>query len=75
LEEFRLLELPILIGVSRKSMIHELLRTTPEQALNGTTVLNTIALMKGANILRIHDVKACVETVKIIQTLQDQQLC
>ena len=66
LEVFHQLELPILVGISRKSMIYKLLGTTPEHALNGTTVLNTIALMKGAEILRVHDVKEAVETRKIV---------
>ena len=65
LGEFRLLECPILVGVSRKSMVYRLLDTTPEDSLNGTTVLNTIALMNGASILRVHDVKEAVEAVKI----------
>ena len=60
LEEFQLFSLPLLVGVSRKSMIYQLLDTTPEEALNGTTTLHTIALMKGANILRVHDVKGAV---------------
>jgi dihydropteroate synthase len=66
LEEFKLFELPILVGISRKSMIYKLLETTPEEALNGTTALNAIAIQKGAHILRVHDVKEAVETVKII---------
>ena len=66
LEALQIFELPILVGVSRKSMIYKLLGTTAQEALNGTTVLNTICLMKGcANILRVHDVKECVEAVKI----------
>ncbi|MCP4356250.1 MAG: dihydropteroate synthase [Proteobacteria bacterium] len=67
LEEFNLLELPLLVGVSRKSMIFKLLDTTPSEALNGTTVLNTIALTKGAKILRVHDVKEAVEAVKLVE--------
>ena len=66
------LELPILVGVSRKSMIYRLLGTTPEEALNGTTVLNTIALQKGASILRVHDVKACRETITLLNKLSEQ---
>ena len=62
-------ELPLLVGVSRKSMIYRLLGTSPEEALNGTTVLNTIALQKGASILRVHDVKEAVEVVKINKKL------
>lgn len=71
LPDFRLLELPVLVGISRKSMIYKLLGGTPADSLNGTTVLNTLALAKGANILRVHDVKAAVEAVKIINTLQE----
>ena len=62
-------ELPILVGVSRKSMIYKTLNSTPEEALNGTTVLNTIALTKGASILRVHDVKEAVECVKLFDSL------
>lgn len=62
---FQTLDLPILVGVSRKSMIYKVLETNAEDALNGTTVLNTIALTKGANILRVHDVKEAVECVKL----------
>lgn len=69
LEDFRLFELPLLVGVSRKSMIYRLLDTTPQEALNGTTVLHTIALLKGADILRVHDVRQAVEAVKIINFL------
>lgn len=70
LEEFSLFELPLLVGVSRKSMIYKLLGTTPEEALNGTTALHTIALLKGANILRVHDVKEAVESIKIVQKMK-----
>lgn len=66
LEEFHLLNAPLLVGISRKSMIYNLLKTNPAEALNGTTVLNTVALMKGAHILRVHDVKACRECVDIV---------
>jgi len=66
---FQELGYPLLVGISRKSMISRLLETTPAEALNGTTVLNTIALMKGAAILRVHDVKEAVETVKIVERL------
>ena len=65
LEHFHELELPLLVGISRKSMIYKLLGTTPEEALNGTTMLNTVALLKGAHILRVHDVKAAKEVVKL----------
>ena len=66
---FKALECPILVGISRKSMIYKLLDTTPETALNGTTVLNTFALLHGADILRVHDVKEAVECVKIVGEL------
>ena len=70
LEEFRLFELPLLVGVSRKSMIYRLLDTTPQEALNGTTVLHTLALMKGVDILRVHDVRPAVEAVKIVGAMK-----
>ena len=66
---FKALECPILVGISRKTMIYKLLDTTPETALNGTTVLNTFALLHGADILRVHDVKEAVECVKIVGEL------
>ena len=69
LELFKMLELPILTGVSRKSMIYKTLDTTPDEALNGTTVLNTIAITKGANIIRVHDVKEAIECVKLYEKL------
>jgi len=65
LQDLNILELPILVGISRKSMIHKALGITAEEALNATTALNAIALTKGANILRVHDVKEAVEAVKI----------
>ena len=65
LQDFNVLQLPLLIGVSRKTMIYKTLGVTADQALNGTTVLNTIALTKGANILRVHDVKEAIEAVKL----------
>ena len=65
LELFKMLELPILAGVSRKSMIYKTLENTAEDALNGTPVLNTIAITKGANIIRVHDVKEAMECVKL----------
>ena len=64
------MELPLLVGISRKRMIHQVLHITPDESLNGTTVLNTIALMKGADILRVHDVRAAVEAVKIVSNLK-----
>lgn len=69
LELFQILELPVLVGVSRKSMIYKTLETTPDFALNGTTTLNTIALQKGAKILRVHDVKEAMETIKLVSNL------
>lgn len=66
-ELLQTIDTPILAGVSRKSMIYKSLNITPNEALNGTTVLNTIALQKGASILRVHDVKAAVEAVKLSQ--------
>lgn len=71
LEEFSIFELPLLVGVSRKSMIYRLLDTSPQEALNGTTILNTVALMKGADILRVHDVREAVEAVKIVEKLKN----
>ena len=63
------MELPLLVGVSRKSMIYKLLESTADDALNGTSVLHTIALLKGASILRVHDVKEAVECVRIVKSL------
>ena len=68
MDTFQVFDLPILVGISRKSMIYKLLGTTPDNALNGTTVVNTLALMKGAHILRVHDVKEAVEVRKIFET-------
>lgn len=70
LEEFAVFELPLLVGVSRKSMIYRLLDATPEESLNGTTVLNTFALLHGADILRVHDVRQAVEAVRIVRQLK-----
>jgi len=70
LKAFQSLGFPVLAGLSRKSMINRVLDTTPAEALNGTTVLNTIALLNGANILRVHDVKEAVEVVKIYRRYQ-----
>ncbi|GGK19394.1 dihydropteroate synthase [Yeosuana aromativorans] len=69
LELFNMLELPVLVGVSRKSMIYKTLGITAKESLNGTSVLNTIALQKGASILRVHDVKEAVECIKLVQSL------
>lgn len=66
LEDFHVFGLPLLVGISRKSMIYKLLGGTPQTSLNGTTVLNTIALTKGAHILRVHDVKEAAETKRIV---------
>lgn len=74
LEEFGIFELPLLVGVSRKSMIYRLLDATPEEALNGTSILNAVALMKGADILRVHDVREAVEAVKITGKLRKSNL-
>ncbi len=70
MQGFDLLQLPVLVGISRKGMIYKTLGGTAGSALNGTTVLNTIALMNGANILRVHDVKEAVETVKLFGAYQ-----
>ena len=67
---FSTFNLPLLVGISRKSMIYKLFDTTPQEALNGTTVLNTIAVQKGAHILRVHDAKETKETLRILQTLK-----
>ena len=72
LERLLVMELPLLVGISRKSMIYKLLGLTPNESLNGTSVLNTIALMKGASILRVHDVKEAVECVRIVESLNSQ---
>ena len=72
LDVFRFFALPLLAGVSRKSMIYRLLGTTPQEALNGTTVLDTICLLKGADILRVHDVREAVETVKIVEAMKKE---
>lgn len=74
LEEFSIFGLPLLVGVSRKSMIYRLLGGTPMESLNGTVVLDTIALMKGADILRVHDVREAVEAVKIVKRVTDCNL-
>lgn len=69
MDELKAFGLPVLVGASRKSMIFRLLDSTPAEALNGTTVVNTLSLLKGASILRAHDVKPCVETVKIVEKM------
>lgn len=70
MELLQMTELPILVGVSRKSMIYKTLGITPQEALNGTTILNTIALTKGAKILRVHDVKEAVECVRLLSKIR-----
>ena len=70
LADFRLFELPLLVGISRKSMIYKLLDTTPQESLNGTTVLDTFCLLHGADILRVHDVKQAVEAVRIVEKIK-----
>ena len=74
LDKLQVMGLPLLVGVSRKSMIYKLLGFTPEESLNGTTALNTIALMKGASILRVHDVKEAVECCKIVEKVKNETL-
>ncbi len=71
LDLFKVLEKPILIGASRKSMLYKLLDITPKEALNATTIINTIALLNGANILRVHDVKEAVEVKKIVEKIKN----
>jgi dihydropteroate synthase len=75
LDEFELFGLPMLVGLSRKSMIYKNLGTNPEQSLNGTSILNTLALTGGANILRVHDIKEALECVKLVQTCKNSGRC
>jgi dihydropteroate synthase len=70
LEVFSMLKRPVLLGISRKSTIYKTLDTSPENALNGTTVLNTIGLLKGASILRVHDVKEAVEAIRLVDSME-----
>ena len=70
LERLQMLNLPILVALSRKSMIYRLLGTSQEEALTGTIVLDTIALTKGADILRVHDVREAVESIKIVNSIK-----
>ncbi len=70
LDSFKILDLPLLVGISRKSMITKLLNNNAENALNGTSILNTIAIQKAANILRVHDVKEAKEVIDILNSLQ-----
>lgn len=71
LREFGIFDLPVLVGISRKRMIYQLLGGTPEESLNGTTALHTYALLNGADILRVHDVKEAVEAVRIVQKIKE----
>jgi dihydropteroate synthase len=70
LDSFKVFQLPLLVGVSRKSMIYKLLKSNPEEALNGTSVINTLALMGGADILRVHDVREAVEAIRIMNMVR-----
>ena len=72
LDDFSMFDAPLLVGVSRKSMVTKLLDVAAEDALGGTIALNTVALMKGANILRVHDVREAVHAVKIVTELNEQ---
>ena len=74
LADFSISGLPLLVGMSRKSMIWKTLSVSPEEALNGTTVLNTIALMKGADILRVHDVKEAVQVVRLMEMIKNTKM-
>ena len=74
LEEFSMFDAPVLVGISRKSMITRLLGISPDEALNGTTVLNTVALMKGASVLRVHDVRAAREAVEVFTMLNHNNI-
>jgi dihydropteroate synthase len=71
LDEFELFEMPLLVGISRKRMVYSVLESSPEESLSGTVVLNTFALLKGADILRVHDVREAVDTVRIVQKLKN----
>ncbi len=72
LDAFHMLELPLLVGISRKSMIYKTLGISASEALNGSTALHTIALMMGANIIRVHDVREAMETIVLLENLQDR---
>jgi dihydropteroate synthase len=74
LGDFSIAGLPVLVGFSRKSMIWKTLGITPDEALNGTSVLNTVALMNGADILRVHDVKEAVQAVKLVEELKNSRI-
>jgi len=73
LDSFNMMELPVMAGLSRKSMIYKFFDTTPDKALNGTTVLHTIALLKGVDILRVHDVKEAMETIALVEKVRESQ--
>lgn len=75
MELLRELGYPLLVGVSRKSMVYELLGTSPEQSLNATTAVNTLALLKGASILRVHDVREAVEAVAVVEKFREESPC
>ena len=75
LDAFRIFELPVLAGLSRKAMIWKELDITPEESLNGTTVLNTLALAGGCDILRVHDVKEAVETIRLVGKIKNGTKC
>lgn len=70
-KRFRILNSPLLVGISRKSMIYKILKTNPESALNGTSVLNAVSLLKGASILRVHDVKEAKEVINLINLISN----
>lgn len=72
LDEFKSLGYPVMVGLSRKSMVNRVLKTSPGEALNGTTVLNTIALIKGADILRVHDVKEAMQAIRLVGMLEKE---
>jgi dihydropteroate synthase len=74
LDKLSVMKLPLLVGISRKSMIWKVLGNNADEALNGSTALHTIALMKGASILRVHDVKEAVEVVKLVSCLKPENL-
>jgi len=74
LDVYRFFELPLLVGISRKSMIYKLLNTNPNDALSGTIALNAYALMHGASILRVHDVKETVQTIQVVQAIQQAKI-
>ncbi len=73
LDSFNMMELPVMAGLSRKSMIYKFFDTTSDKALNGTTVLHTIALLKGVDILRVHDVKEAMETIALVEKVRESQ--